>query len=209
MIQNEWLGILVLSYLLGALPTAFIIARLRGVNIFNVGSGNMGATNVARALGLGWGILVWFLDMSKGVVAILIARQLAPGSLAVATVIAGLACIVGHNWSVFVAVLTGKLRGGKGASVAFASLLLIAPQILPVLLIIGGIILLATRYVSLTVLVMFAVATLWLIALVSNHALPQEYTYYALTVAALILYRFRENIQRLLTGTERRFGERA
>ena len=76
-------------------------------------------------------------------------------------------------------------------------------------MIIGGVILFATRYVSLTVLVMFAVATLWLIALVSDRMLPQVYTYYALLVAVLILYRFRENIQRLLTGTERRFGERA
>jgi glycerol-3-phosphate acyltransferase PlsY len=209
MLQNEWLSVLVLSYLLGAIPTAFVVARLRGVNIFKVGSGNMGATNVARALGLGWGILVWFLDTFKGVVAILIARKIMTDTLAVATVISGLACIVGHNWSIFVALLTGKLRGGKGASVAFASLLLIAPHILPVLLLIGGVILLATRYVSLTVLVMFAVATLWLIALVGDHALSREYTYYALLVAVLILYRFRDNIQRLLTGTERRFGERA
>ena len=122
MLGNDWILVLVLSYLLGALPTAFLVARLRGVNIFKVGSGNMGATNVARALGLGWGILTWFLDMSKGVVAILIARQIMTNTLAIATVIAGIACIIGHNWSIFVALLTGKLRGGKGASVAFASL---------------------------------------------------------------------------------------
>lgn len=207
-IQNEWLAVGVLSYLLGAIPTAFVVARLRGVNIFEVGSGNMGATNVARALGLGWGLLTGVLDMSKGVIAILIARQLMSDTMAVATGVAGVLCIVGHNWSIFVAIITGKLSGGKGASIAFASLILIAPQVLLVISLIGLAILIITRYVSLTVLVMFTIATLWLIVLVDHRMIAPEYSYYALAVAALILYRFRTNIQRLLTGTERRFGER-
>src|SRR5690606_18688923 len=114
--------IILISYLLGAIPTAYLITQIRGGNIFDIGSGNMGATNVARVMGIGGGILVWLLDMSKGAVAILLARQIMDSNMAWATVLAAVAAIVGHNWSIFVAIVTGKLRGGKGASVAFASL---------------------------------------------------------------------------------------
>ena len=208
MFQTEWLSVIGISYLLGAIPTAYLIGLLRGRNIFEIGSGNMGATNAVRGLGLGWGILVWLLDTLKGVAAILIARQLMPDALAAASAVAAVMAIIGHNWSVIVAVLTGKLRGGKGASIAFASLILIAPNIVGVVGLIGLSILIITRYVSLSVLVMVAVATLWMIVLVNQRLMAEEYIYYALCTAALILYRFRENIQRLLTGTERRLGER-
>ncbi|MBZ0302326.1 MAG: glycerol-3-phosphate acyltransferase [Anaerolineae bacterium] len=203
-------GVLValISYVLGAIPTAYVIARLKKVNIFEVGSGNMGATNVSRALGMSWGIVVWVLDMAKGIVAILIARQILSDVPATAAALAAIVCIVGHNWSIFAAMLTGKLRGGKGASIWFGTLIIIAPGVLLGISLIGSLILLVTRYVSLAVLVMFAVATLWIFVLVSQHAMPQEYTYYSVLVSALIVYRFRENIERLLRGTERRLGER-
>lgn len=207
----DWMtmvGIVAISYVLGAIPTAYIIARLKSVNIFEVGSGNMGATNVSRALGLGWGILVWILDMAKGIVAIFIAREMLRDAQATATVLAALVSIIGHNWSLFAALLTGKLRGGKGASIWLGTLIMIAPHIVLGVSLIGSLILLATRYVSLTVLVMFGIATLWMIALVSQDMMPHEYTYYSVVVTVLIVYRFRENIERLIQGTERRLGER-
>lgn len=209
MFPIEWLSIILISYLLGAIPTAYLITQIRGVNIFDIGSGNMGATNVARVMGIGGGILVWLLDMSKGAVAILLARQIMDSNMAWATVLAAVAAIVGHNWSIFVAIVTGKLRGGKGASVAFASLILIAPNIVVPVALVGVAILLLTRYVSLSVLVMFGVAILWLFVLISQKAMAPEYMIYGVMVAVLIAYRFRDNIQRLLTGTERRLGERA
>ncbi len=203
-----WAVLVAASYLIGAIPTAHLICRAHGVNIFEVGSGNMGATNVARALNLRWGILVWLLDMSKGIVAIVLARMLLPHDLAAATAAAALAAIVGHNWSVFVVRLTGRLRGGKGASIAFAALALIAPHVVLAVSLVGGAILLLTRYVSLTVLVMLSLATAWVVVLSSQHVLAWEYGLYALLALALMLYRFRENIQRLLSGTERRLGDR-
>jgi glycerol-3-phosphate acyltransferase PlsY len=209
---DHWLRIgtvILIGYLLGAIPVAYLIARMKHINIFEVGSGNMGATNTSRALGFGWGILVWVLDMLKGVAAIYIGREIMPDSMALSTALGAIACIVGHNWSVFVAILTGKLRGGKGASVAFATLLVIAPGIVLGISLIGTFILFVTRYVSLAVLVMFGVATLWMIVLVNQEMMPLEYSYYSLLVAALIVYRFRDNIERLLHGTERRLGERA
>ncbi|MAS35578.1 MAG: acyl-phosphate glycerol 3-phosphate acyltransferase [Anaerolineaceae bacterium] len=201
--------VLVLSYVLGAIPTAYLIGRIKKINIFEVGSGNMGATNASRALGIGWGVLVWLLDMSKGIAAIFLARQIMTDAVAAATALAGAMSIIGHNWSIFVAVLTGKLRGGKGASVAFAALLVIAPGIVLGISLVGSLILFLTRYVSLAVLVMIGIATLWMIILVDQHLMPIEYSYYSVLVAVLIAYRFRDNIERLLRGTERRLGERA
>jgi len=200
--------IVVVSYLLGSFPTAYLIARRRNLNIFTIGSGNMGATNVIRAMGLGWGLAVWALDSGKGVLAIGMATLIMPENTAAATVIAALVAIVGHNWSLFATMITGKIRGGKGAAIAFGTLLVIVPiQVILGMLALFGLIILLTRYVSLGVLAMFGLGTTWMLILVGQHKLPHEYMVYALIMAALIVYRFRENIQRLLTGTERRLGE--
>jgi glycerol-3-phosphate acyltransferase PlsY len=200
--------VFVISYVLGAVPVAYLIARTKGVNIFEIGSGNMGATNVSRAIGFGWGIVVWLLDTSKGIIAILIAQQILSEHFATATVIAAVMAIVGHNWSIFTMRITGQIRGGKGASIAFGTLLVIAPHVLVVVGLIGGLIALITRYMSLAVLVMFSISTLWLLVLVSQNMMAPEYVFYALLVAALIAFRFRENIRALLSGTERRLGDR-
>ncbi|MEP7291260.1 MAG: glycerol-3-phosphate acyltransferase [Chloroflexota bacterium] len=203
--------IVVLSYLLGSIPTGYLVGRLRHVNIFEIGSGNMGATNVIRATGgIGWGILVWFFDSTKGMLAMLIAAKIMPEHTVVAMVLAAIAAISGHNWSLFATIITGTLRGGKGAATAFGTLLLFVPfQLIAAMLILCGCIIALTRYVSLGVLMMFGLAAAWMIFMVSQHAVPFEYLFYTLAFSALILLRFRENIQRILAGTERRFGERA
>lgn len=202
--------VLVVSYLLGAFPTAYVIARLKDVNIFEVGSGNMGGTNVARSLGTGWGILVYAIDILKGIIAIWLATVvLLPQDQPLAAVIAAIAAVVGHNWSLFVVLITGTLRGGKGAATAFGTLLMIAPLPVLVVMIIGGAVLVVvTRYVSLAVVVMIAIAVPWMLLLVRQHALDTEYLFYTVFIGGILLWRFRTNIHRLLTGTERRFGER-
>lgn len=202
--------IVVISYLLGSFPTAYVVAKLRNINIFEFGSGNMGATNVIRAMGLAWGLFVWFFDSSKAIIAILIAVQILPENRALATVIAALCAITGHNWSLFAALITGTIRGGKGAATAFGTLLMIVPlHVIAAMLVVGGFIIALTRYVSLAVLLMFALATIWMIVLVTQAEIPWEYAIYSLLLALLILVRFRGNIQRLLAGTERRLGESA
>ncbi|MFO7322808.1 MAG: glycerol-3-phosphate acyltransferase [Chloroflexota bacterium] len=210
-IGNEALQVIVvvlISYLLGSVPTAYLIGRLNRVNIFEIGSGNMGGTNVARALGCGWGIVVFTLDAIKGIAAVLIATQLMDNKTA-ASIIAAICVIVGHNWSLFASLLTGAIRGGKGAATAFGTALMIAPfQLIAGICLIGALVIALTRYVSLAVLVMLAVSTLWMAVLISQHAIASEYGFYVLAVAAITLWRFRGNIQRLLAGTERRLGER-
>ncbi len=202
--------IVVISYLLGSIPTAYMVAKRKGYNIFEVGSGNMGATNVIRSLGFGWGLFVWFCDSLKGVFAIVAARALLPENMALATALAATISVIGHNWSLFATLITGTLRGGKGAAIWFGTMIVMAPfQVFIVMLMIGGLVIALTRYVSLAVLAMCALSTLWVVFLISQRQWPTEYTFYFLIAAVIILFRFRENIQRLLAGTERRLGDRA
>ncbi len=197
------------AYLIGAVPVAYLVVGLRGVDIFEVGSGNMGATNVVRVMGMRWGIAVWLMDSAKAVVAILVASKLLmPEQQTVATVVAAIGAIVGHNWSLLVAAITGRLRGGKGAATAFGTLIMIVPpQIIAAILLFGGLIIVITRYVSLAVLIMFPVATVWMFILAANGQTSNLFAAYCLIMAALIFIRFRGNIERLITGKERRLGD--
>lgn len=203
--------VVVISYLLGSVPTAYLVGRLRNVNIFEIGSGNMGATNVIRATGgIGWGLIVWFFDSTKGIIAMLIASHLIPSNPAAASVLAAIIAIIGHNWSLFATLVTGTIRGGKGAATAFGTLFLIVPlHVIAVMLVLCGFIIALTRWVSLGVLMMFGLAVVWILVLVSERAIPTEYVFYTLAITSLILIRFRENIERIIAGTERRLGENA
>lgn len=212
--------VVLISYLLGSVPTAYLIAKTRNINIFEIGSGNMGGTNVVRAMGMRWGLVTAGLDICKGIVAVLVAREfIMPQAKGAATTISAIVVVIGHNWSLFATLLTARItqgqlrariRGGKGAATAFGTMLMIAPlQIILAMLALGGFLVAVTRYVSLGVLVAFFLAIAWLAVLVSMNQLPSEVLVYALAVGALITYRFRENIHRLLTGTERRLGEPA
>jgi len=116
--------------------------------------------------------------------------------------------MVGHNWSIFVMIITGKLRGGKGAAAAFGTLLTVVPvQVIAGMLALFLVILARTRFVSLGVLMMFGLAVVWIAVLILQQLIQVEYIVYILAVYALLLLRFRENIERLLAGTERRIGE--
>ncbi len=207
--NTTWVLVAIIGYLLGSIPSAWLIARLHGVNIFEVGSGNMGGTNVARAVSPRAGQIVGVMDLAKSIVAILIARALAPGDEAGATVLATLACMVGHNWSVIVLLLTRQLRGGKGAAVLFGSLLLVAPLQFLVSLALGLALLRLTRYMSLAVLSGVTLVMAWVLVMVNAGELPEIYNVYAIAGALLIYIRFLGNIRRLLAGTERRVGESA
>lgn len=212
--------VLLCSYLIGSVPTAYVIGKTRGINIFEVGSQNMGATNMARVLGKKWGFAVLCLDSLKGVSAIFLARYIVDPLSNVliadtsarwtATVLAAIFVVVGHNWSIWVTMITGQVRGGKGAATAFGTLVTMAPpQVIIVLSLLGGLIIARTRYVSLGALVMAAGGFIWMIVLAAQQLIPLEYVLYVLAVGLMIVVRFRENIERLIHGTERRFGERA
>ena len=208
--QPAWvLLIIVMGYVIGSFPTAYVIARLKGVDIFAVGSGNMGANNVARSLGLQYGLLVWAGDGLKGVLAVLLARWLVPDHQAAASVIAAVTVVAGHNWSFLATLITGSLRGGKGAATFSGTFILLAPTLVVALVLgLGTLIVLITRYVSLGVLTAVAAAGIGIVILVILGTLDPVYSLYLL-VCAMIFYRHRSNITRLLSGTERRLGERS
>lgn len=207
------------SYLIGSFPTAYFVGKARNVNIFEVGSGNMGGTNVARAVGKGWAVFTGLVDVSKGVFAVWLARDvILPQQIGVATSIAATSVVVGHNWSLFATILTasikeGKLRlivrGGKGAATAFGAMMMIQPFQSLVAAAIGIAIISRTRYVSLGVLIGFAVANVWLILLVGAEFQKPILLVYAVALSFMLLLRHRGNVQRLLAGTERRLGEQA
>ena len=208
---------IVACYLIGSFPTAYFVGKARNVNIFEVGSGNMGGTNVARAVGKGWAVFTGLVDVSKGVFAVWLARDvILPEQIGVATSISATSVVVGHNWSLFATILTasikeGKLRlivrGGKGAATAFGAMMMIQPFQSLVAAAIGIAIISRTRYVSLGVLIGFAVANLWLILLVGTDIQKPILLLYAVALSVMLLLRHRSNVQRLLTGTERRLGE--
>ena len=121
--------VVVVSYLLGSIPTAYLVGRLRHVNIFEIGSGNMGATNVIRATGGHWlghsGLVLRQQQRHSGDADR--RKLLLPENAVAASVLAAIVAIIGHNWSLFATLLTGTIRGGKGAATAFGTLLLIMP----------------------------------------------------------------------------------
>ena len=211
--------IIVSSYLIGSFPTAYFVGLARNVNIFEVGSGNMGGTNVARAVGKSWAIFTGLVDVLKGIFAVWLARDLIlPEQIGVATSVSATCVVVGHNWSLFATLLTasikeGKLRliarGGKGAATAFGAMLMIQPFQILVAAAIGGAVIARTRYVSLGVLIGFAVANVWLILLVGAEVQKPILLLYAIALTVMIPLRHRGNLQRLLAGKERRLGESA
>jgi acyl phosphate:glycerol-3-phosphate acyltransferase len=201
--------VIVIGYIIGSFPTAYLIARAKGVDIFQVGSGNMGATNVARACGLQYGLLVWFWDGLKGIVAVLLARWVLPDHQTAASVLGAVAVVAGHNWSFLASLINGKIRGGKGAATASGTFLLLAPTFLIALILaIAAAIVLLTRYVSLGVLTAVASAAVAITVLIIVGVMDPVYSVYLL-VGYMIFVRHRGNIYRLIAGKERRLGEQA
>ncbi len=149
--MKELLGALLGGYVLGSLPTGLIVVRLlAGTDIRKAGSGNIGTVNVYRVAGLGPSVLVLAVDVLKGAVPVLLAR--AWGYAEAVQVAAGLATIVGHNWSLFL-----RFGGGKGIATSFGALLAISPVVGIVAAIVWGVVVGITRYASLGSLL--AVAT--------------------------------------------------
>ncbi|MBN2304008.1 MAG: glycerol-3-phosphate acyltransferase [Anaerolineae bacterium] len=197
-----------LGYIIGSLPTAYVVARLKGIDIFTIGSGNMGANNVARACGPQYGALVWFIDGLKGVLGVVLARLLIPENQAAASVLGAAAVVAGHNWSLLASLISGGIRGGKGAATMSGTFLLLAPTlIVAVILALATVIVLLTRYVSLGVLIAVAAAGAAITVLVIAGMREPVYMVYLL-VCWMVFFRHRQNIVNLIRGTERRFGER-
>lgn len=185
----------VVAYLLGSIPFGYIIVRLRtGSDVRSSGSGNIGATNVLRTAGLAAGILTLLLDIAKGCAAVLVASHLTGGD-ALWTSASAVAVILGHGYPVFL-----RFKGGKAVATTFGAFLVLAPSAIAAVAVVFAVALALTRVVSLSSVLaggLFPVAV-WLIA----HP-PFPVIYASLFAGAFIVYRHRENLERLRQGTER------
>lgn len=190
----EIIALIGLAYLLGSIPTGYILGKFAGVDVRQVGSGNVGATNVARAVGKWQGVLTLLADAVKGMLpaAIGLAMTLPPAAIAALSA----AAFLGHLYPVFL-----KFRGGKGVATALGSLLVIAPLAGLLLVAIFAVVVFPTRLVSLSSIVAAASApfALWLFLQ------PRAIVLLGAFFAAMIVWRHRGNIQRLRAGTELRF----
>ncbi len=203
-------GILFLSYVLGSVPVGLVVAWLKtGHDLRATGSGKTGATNVMRSAGRGWGFLTLFLDGAKAFIAVAIATLLWPlssmtiGPLAVDVPVtqsfAGIAAVIGHNHPVF----TG-FRGGRGVSSFFGTMCFLY---LPVALFgIGtvAVVALLSRFMSLGSIVGGLVTCAVMVALYFLGRAPFPHVAYSMVVVGLIVFEHRDNISRLMKGTERK-----
>lgn len=200
---GSYLVTAVVAYLLGSIPTGYLAGRLRGIDIRQVGSGNIGATNVFRALGKPAGIIVLVIDGLKGYAACAWVAELMlhwfparAGEGEALRITAGLAAILGHNFTCWL-----KFRGGKGIATSAGVLAALVPGALLIVLSIWAIVFALTRYVSLAS--MLAALALPVATWITRR--DTSLTIVTAAMAALAIYKHRSNIQRLIHGTENRF----
>lgn len=186
--------LLVAAYLLGSVPTGLLLARALGVNIREAGSGNIGATNVYRTVGRKLGIMTLVGDCLKGVIPVVIAKSLGLPIIWVAAI--GLAAFLGHVYTIFLG-----FKGGKGVATALGVFLATSPLSVLIALVIFIAVLYKWRFVSLASITAAAFIPLivWLV-----EGKP-ELIAMSVVIAAIVIYRHRENISRLKAGTESKF----
>ncbi|MBS3899010.1 MAG: glycerol-3-phosphate 1-O-acyltransferase PlsY [Dethiobacter sp.] len=187
------------SYLIGSLSFGYMAGKLlRGIDIRQYGSGNTGSTNIQRTLGTVPAIIVLLLDVGKGLAAVLLARALtdAPG----VEMLAGVLSVLGHNWPLF-----HRFKGGRGVATSIGVLIGLAWQVLLIALTIGIIIIAVTRYVSLGSIIGILLVPMLMI----GFSLPLPHILFGIVLAIFVVLRHRQNISRLLAGTENKLGGKA
>lgn len=186
-----------LAYLLGSIPFALLISLPQGVDPRKAGSGNPGATNVARLLGKKWGLLTFLGDAGKGVFALLIVRLTVSENFAENPLLyAGVAffAVLGHLFSLYL-----KFKGGKGVATTIGTFLILTPKALLLTLIVFFFTVYFSGFVSLGSIL--AVSLLPILIYLFKY--PSEYVYSSLGLAFLIIIKHKENIKRLLKGEEK------
>ncbi len=187
------------SYFIGSIPNGYIISkRFYGIDITKYGSGNIGMTNVQRVIGNKPAAIVLILDLSKGAIAILLGRYVAHNYTAM--MLAGIAAVIGHDYSIFMP----HFKGGKGVAATYgvAALINFPAALLSFATFLG--IVIKTKYVSLGSIVSIALYPIFLLLLRENKIV----VLWSIVFPILVIYSHRENIKRLISGTERKIGEK-
>jgi glycerol-3-phosphate acyltransferase PlsY len=188
---------LALGYVLGSIPFALLLTRPRGIDLRDVGSRNVGAANVLRTAGVASAVAVVLLDSAKGAMAVLVARLMTDNPVVIT--IAGLAAIVGHIYPAWL-----RFRGGKGVAVSAGVFAVLAPAATAAAALVFVATIVVTRFISAGSIA--AALTLAVAAALGN--VPAPVAAGATLAAILVVHRHRDNLSRLITGTERRIGLR-
>ncbi|GJQ62249.1 MAG: glycerol-3-phosphate acyltransferase [Melioribacteraceae bacterium] len=213
----NFIVIVFLSYLVGSIPTSIIISKLvRGIDIRDHGSGNAGGSNVFRVLGWKFGVLTILLDATKGAIAVVLIARLYLGSFPFANatpfddftlvqIIAGIAAVLGHIWTVF-----AGFKGGKGIATALGFLITIITVDMLLALAVFIAVVSFSKYISLgSITAALSIPVIMIIRENIFHAHIQSYGTilpFAIAIAVLVLYTHRANVVRLLNGNENRIS---
>ena len=197
--MEEDLKVILLSlaaFIIGSIPTGLLIARSKGIDLKQKGSGNIGATNVLRTIGKGPAVLTLCGDILKGVVAVLLARHFEAGILLEG--LTGISAILGHNFSLFL-----KFKGGKGVATSLGVLSIYSPFTALFTVVLWLLTVLTTKYSSLGALLSFGFLPISMILFDTWEKLP-----IALMITLMMFIMHRENISRLVKGTELKVGQK-
>ena len=202
------LTVALVSYLIGSIPSGYIAGRIAGVDIRKVGSGNIGATNVTRALGKKYGYPVFAADFSKGLVSVFIASRIAlrldtVESTALLEIVAAVCCVLGNAFPVWLG-----FRGGKGVAVSAGLLFGMMPWAGLIAILVWIATFYLTRYVSLASIIAALTMPLTVLALLHFKRMTEwSFLYVSICLTAFVILRHRSNISRLFHGTEERFSK--
>lgn len=202
MIWIRVLGAIIVAYVLGSLPTGYAAGRLlKNVDVRKIGSGRTGGTNVLRAAGVVPAALTIVGDWLKGYVAVWLAHMIAPGT-PFAGALAGLAAVIGHNYSAFL-----NFHGGAGTMTTLGAAVALMPSAAGAAALGGLAVILLLRYASLGSLTLAALLIVICVIGVLRGIWPAPFALFAVGTSALSTWKLRPNIQRLYRGTERKIGE--
>ncbi len=187
-----------IGYLVGSIPFAYLLSRHSGIDLRRAGSGNVGASNVLRTTGVRAALLAMVLDGAKGMIAVMMVQLLSAGIIA--SVVAACASVVGHVYPIWL-----RFRGGKGVATAAGAFAMLAPEALGIAAFVFLLAVVVTRFISVGSIA--GALTLTLVAAITD--VPGVVAIGATVSTFIIIYRHRENLVRLVAGTERRIGQRA
>jgi acyl phosphate:glycerol-3-phosphate acyltransferase len=207
-----WLsaGVFAFAYLIGSVPFGYLAGKVNGLDVRTVGSRNIGATNILRVLGKPWGFAVFAADAIKGFVAVRLALLIVSRHVGTSTypefyaILAAAACVVGHAFPVWL-----RFKGGKGVATSAGSILGVMPVAALIMFLVWLAVFQTTRYVSLASIA--GASALPFIVLVMIQLKLTHGTvlfYFSVGMTALVVWRHRSNISRLLNGTEQRFARK-
>ncbi len=197
----EFAAVVIGSYLIGSIPCGLILGKLRGVDVREYGSGKTGTTNVLRTIGKKAAAVALVCDLLKGVIAVILASYVLGSP--VGEMAAGFAAVAGHDWSIFI-----KFKGGRGVATSAGGLFVMAPLAGVGSIAVFVLVIALVRYVSLGSIVGALAGVAIMVALTALDQAPWEYLVYTGVVVALIVFQHRDNIGRLLSGSENKLGQK-